>query len=275
MPEPMDAEKVRITAKLEKHQRYLERKVRRYKRLAEGTLDPEKAKEYRRQTRAAQKQLKEYIDKHGDLLRRDYWHEKTHGIPAGANKVAKAADSVILKSVNTKPMPITPSAIQRVPLVKTRALDDEGNKSLRKAHRELLRSLQDAVPGTEAVAYYDMDMRPITAYKGGMWGVPGSTIGNPHIVMHNHPSGETFSGRDIDTFLQAPDEVILTAVGNGGQLHVIERLEDYDTAGFMHYMQELEARHPDYKVTPEGYVAFMDELLRGAIKYGFRYIKRV
>ena len=96
MPEPMDTEKVRITAKLEKHQRYLERKVRRYKRLAEGTLDPEKAKEYRRQTRVAQKQLKEYIDKHGDLLRRDYWREKTHGIPAGAHAVAKPSESAII-----------------------------------------------------------------------------------------------------------------------------------------------------------------------------------
>lgn len=98
MPEPMDAEKVRITAKLEKHQRYLERKVRRYKRLAEGTLDPEKAKEYRRQTRAAQKQLKEYIDKHGDLLRRDYWREKTHGIPADARAVANPHESGIMLS---------------------------------------------------------------------------------------------------------------------------------------------------------------------------------
>ncbi len=85
-PEPADAEKVRETAKLEQKQRRMENRIRRLKRLAEGTLEPEKAKEYRRKIRAAQKALREFIDEHSDQLRRDYWREKTHGIPEAPNK---------------------------------------------------------------------------------------------------------------------------------------------------------------------------------------------
>ena len=41
-PEPMDRAAVERTARLEARQRELERRVRKYKRLAEGTLEPEK-----------------------------------------------------------------------------------------------------------------------------------------------------------------------------------------------------------------------------------------
>ena len=88
-PKPLDAETVRRNAELEKRQRQMESKVRRLKRLAEGTMDPDKAKEYRRKTRAAQKELREFIDNHGEQLRRDYWREKTHGIPNRADKTAE------------------------------------------------------------------------------------------------------------------------------------------------------------------------------------------
>lgn len=87
-PEPMDAEKVRETAKLERRQRRMEANVRRLKRLAEGTL----GRRYRRgippNVRQAQAQLRRFIDQHSDQLRRDYWREKTHKIPDDANKYA-------------------------------------------------------------------------------------------------------------------------------------------------------------------------------------------
>lgn len=88
MPEPMDADKVRETAKLERRQRRMEANIRRLKRLAEGTLDGDTAAEYRKQVRAAQAQLRQFIETHEDQLRRDYWRENTHKIPANANKHA-------------------------------------------------------------------------------------------------------------------------------------------------------------------------------------------
>ena len=78
-PEPMDRAAVERTARLEARQRELERRVRKYKRLAEGTLEPEKAAGYRRAVRAAQKDVREFVDEHGDVLRRDYWRERYDG----------------------------------------------------------------------------------------------------------------------------------------------------------------------------------------------------
>lgn len=81
-PEPLDPEKVRRAATLEQRQREMEREVRRYKRLAAGTLDPKEERNYQRKVRESQQKLKAFVDKHGDVLRRDYWRENTYGTPA-------------------------------------------------------------------------------------------------------------------------------------------------------------------------------------------------
>ena len=101
MPPPMDADRVREISRLEQEQRRLERKVRRYKRLAEGSQDPKQAKEYRRKVRGAQAELRGFIGDHSDVLRRDPWREKTYDTakkPADApemqlsdSKIASAA----------------------------------------------------------------------------------------------------------------------------------------------------------------------------------------
>lgn len=81
LPKPMDGDAIRKNAKLEQQQRKLEGAVRRCKRLAEGTSEPEKSKEYRARVRQAQKALRDFIAEHNDVLRRDYWREKTYGVP--------------------------------------------------------------------------------------------------------------------------------------------------------------------------------------------------
>lgn len=78
-PEPMGKAQVERTAKLEAKQRSLERQVRRYKRLTEGTQAPEKTAEYKARVRGAQKRLREFVAEHGDVLRRDYWRERNDG----------------------------------------------------------------------------------------------------------------------------------------------------------------------------------------------------
>lgn len=80
-PPPMlDAAAIRRTAALESRQRELERKVRKYKRLEAGALDPDNERKYRQKRLAAQKQLREFIAVNDDVLRRNYWREKTYGM---------------------------------------------------------------------------------------------------------------------------------------------------------------------------------------------------
>lgn len=93
IPPPMDGDKVRKTAALEQQQRGLEREVRKWKRMAEGTLDEIQKKAYQRKAQEAQKNVREFVKEHEDVLRRDYWREKTYGIP-----LEKSQKDAILKA---------------------------------------------------------------------------------------------------------------------------------------------------------------------------------
>jgi len=81
LPDPMDTAKVKENSALEQQQRALEKKVREYMRMAEGVQQPSLEKEYEQKVSAAQKELRDFIAVHDDVLRRDYWREKTYGVP--------------------------------------------------------------------------------------------------------------------------------------------------------------------------------------------------
>lgn len=93
IPPPMDGNKIRKAAALEQQQRKLEREVRKWKRMAEGTLDEIQKKTYQRKAQEAQKNVREFVKEHEDVLRRDYWREKTYGIP-----LEKSQKDAILKA---------------------------------------------------------------------------------------------------------------------------------------------------------------------------------
>ena len=76
MPKPMDVKEIERINKLEKTQRALERKVRKAKRQAEGLTDPDAQKAANARVRAAQADLREFVKKNGDVLRRDPWRER-------------------------------------------------------------------------------------------------------------------------------------------------------------------------------------------------------
>lgn len=78
LPGPMDKSKIREVSALEQKQRNLEKKVREAKRIAAGKLDPDAQKQAKKQVQTRQKELREFIEGHSDVLRRDYWREKSY-----------------------------------------------------------------------------------------------------------------------------------------------------------------------------------------------------
>ena len=91
IPDPIPAEKIANQRQLEQKQRAMERKIRKLKRFAEGTLDPNTAKAYRKKVRQAQHELKLFVEEHNDDLHRDYSREKVYG------GVDKSAESGIIE----------------------------------------------------------------------------------------------------------------------------------------------------------------------------------
>ncbi|MCI8915635.1 MAG: hypothetical protein HFF26_03070, partial [Oscillospiraceae bacterium] len=124
----------------------------------------------------------------------------------------KRTKSGILKDTGYQGVPITEDAIQRVPLVQPEGWPRERAERLQEAHRELLRAVKDKPLGTEAGAVYTPDMRLIERRIGAD---SEQTISlprceDPYISIHNHPSGEIFSVRDLDSFFYNTDMTGMT-----------------------------------------------------------------
>ena len=96
-PRPMDKAKVEAAAQLEAGQRALERSVRKAKRQAAGLCDPAAAKSARARVHAAQKELRDFVADHGDVLRRNVWRERD---AAALERYTNPAASGILDTSN-------------------------------------------------------------------------------------------------------------------------------------------------------------------------------
>ena len=96
IPEPIPAEKIKEQRELEQKQRAMERKIRKLKRFAAGTCDPDTAKEYRRKLRQAQHELKVFVEEHNEVLHRDHSREKYYG---SGDKSAESGKAGKLSSV--------------------------------------------------------------------------------------------------------------------------------------------------------------------------------
>lgn len=88
---------------LEQKQRYKERLIRKYKRLAEGSVDPENKAKYRARLTAQESNLREFIDAHSDVLKRRPELEKVFPDPLKRTSnestlSGKSADVVIRQS---------------------------------------------------------------------------------------------------------------------------------------------------------------------------------
>lgn len=80
VPTVPDTKKAIDTYNAEQRQRELERKIRKWKRKAEGACDPENVNYANKKVGQYQKELREFLKTHPEL-RRNYSREKTRGIP--------------------------------------------------------------------------------------------------------------------------------------------------------------------------------------------------
>ena len=77
LPEIPDGEKALEYYKAEQQQRYIERQIRKYKRLAEGSIDEENRKKYNAKVREWQGIMRQFL-KENPQLRRNYRREKVY-----------------------------------------------------------------------------------------------------------------------------------------------------------------------------------------------------
>ena len=82
-PEPMTEEQKKEAARvynLEQQQRYNERQIRKYKRLSDGSVDPENQLRYQKKLEAWQAEQRRFVKANSDVLKRRYENEKVFDI---------------------------------------------------------------------------------------------------------------------------------------------------------------------------------------------------
>lgn len=260
-PRPMDKAKIEAASRLEKKQRYLERRVREAKRQAEGLLDPDAAKQAKRLVRRRQSELKEFVDAHGDVLRRDPWRERYDGTASVSE----------LQELDFSDKPVTMQSISKIRPVESQLLSAADQKRLANIHKKLLMTVSRAPLGTEYGECYNLNMERLTPQpKAGekLGRVRLPDFPEPYIAVHNHPNGLTFSVGDIRQVLQRPNLKMLTAVGNDGSIYVMEKESDFDVAMLKQTLREFEQKYPKYTAYADDHLALVEEFLRKAGGYG-------
>jgi len=195
-----------------------------------------------------------------------------------AKRLEKSSKSGILNDTEYQGVPITEEAIQRVPLVQPDGWSIEQAERLQTAHRDLLRAVMDKPVGTEAGAVYTPDMRLIARKIGDAAAqqIVMPRCQEPHIFMHNHPSGEIFSYTDLTSFLANDKMYGMTAVGNTGKLYAVFKKANYDGFSFWKALDaassKLNAAAKESNV--KKYVNIIEELLEAADEYGIEFIRR-
>lgn len=270
LPKPMNKETIRRNSRLEQKQRAMEREVRKWKRLEVGSAVPEDKKRYSQKRQAAQKQLKEFINQHSNVLRRDYWREKVY---SSAQALEKSSQKIILNDVNLMPLPINSESLSSIQSFPCDLLSPQLQNRLKNEHKKLLISVSGRPLGTEAGATYDLQMNRLNSVVGepgaGNIKIPKETV--PYIVMHSHPTGETFTHTDLILFAKDQNMKMITAVGNNGFIYAAEKTDSFSLLEFNRLWEDAKAMYSDYLDTPKKYMNCIEYVLKGVERCGIKY----
>ena len=115
------------------------------------------------QETSAQKQLKEFVNQHSNVLRRDYWREKVY---PSAQALEKSSQKIILNDVNLMPLPINSESLSSIQSFPCDLLSPQLQNRLKNEHKKLLISVSGRPLGTEAGATYDLQMNRLNSVVG-------------------------------------------------------------------------------------------------------------
>ena len=190
-----------------------------------------------------------------------------------ANRATWKAKKRLLYGVNLDPLPITTKSLASVKKFSCQLLSPTLQTKLQNEHKKLLISISGKPLGTEAGATYDLSMKllhkTIGEDKAAKVFIPQESV--PHIAMHTHPTGGTFTHTDLRLFAKDDNMKMLTAVGNNGAVYAVEKTEAFSFVRYDMYRKAVLDRHPDYLNNPDAYAEYIRDLLGGIEEYGVRY----
>lgn len=239
IPPPIPAEQIRKQRELEQKQRVMERKIRKLKRLEAGTQDPQAAKEYGRKARAAQQELKAFVDEHRDVLKRDYEREKYYG--SGVDK--SGGSGIIINEQSKKPITeITDKAIESVPKIKIDGYTDEQCELIQQHHKELLKYSRDNNDSKEVAFVLNSCIGDRKIFLGSDDRIQFGAVftSEDMVLLHNHPRNNSYSFNDVVEFFANDNLKTITIAKNNGKVEVLTKLKSYDKLETMRKLQRMD-----------------------------------
>ena len=261
-------------------QRALERRVRKYKRryLAETAAGVDSSQSAAK-LKAARQQLSAFLAETGERLdgaRAEvpgFGQREAKQADAAASALQSAQNNATLKENNQDYKEITIQSIQRIQPFACETLDAAGSRALANAHKKLLLEARKVPLGIEKARCYGLDMQPmgeyITGQRAGSVRVPNYST--PHIVIHNHPSGLTFSPGDILGFAARDSMRMLTIVGNDGSIYALEKTAATNPELLTKAATKLNVSANEPSLTPQSKINLVTYFLEEIAQYGVNY----
>lgn len=175
---------------------------------------------------------------------------------------------------------ITDTAIEKVGKVSLSDFSEEQTVAMQECHKELLRISKNRNDSNEVLFISNLDFTVSVTVLGTEHTVePGknpfavSVIGNSPkyslVYMHNHPSTNTFSLADIDTFVCDGVIKTMSVVTNQGEVYVINKTSSFSYDKARHLMRDINRLLPDDKNIGHNFVKeFLKRCDEGGIEYG-------
>ena len=264
-------------------QRAMERRVRKYKRryLAETAAGVD-AGQSAAKLKAARQQLSAFLEETGERL-----DGARAEVPGFGQREAKQADeaasalqsvqnNATLKEISLGYKEITIQSIQRIQPFACETLDAAGSRALANAHKKLLLEARKVPLGIEKARCYGLDMQPVSGYFTGEQegGVHIPNFSTPHIAIHNHPSGMTFSPEDILGFASRDSMQMLTIVGNDGSVYALEKTAATDLISLKMAARTLNHTANDPTMPKTAVYNLVTDFLMEISQYGVQYYTR-
>lgn len=203
--------------------------------------------------------------------------------------VAKSENSGIMKTRDVSGLEqakkrdrkifITESAINKVDFVKPKDFSDTQASLMMSKNKELLNVAKNQNNSNEVLFIENLDFNNEVRILGDEFVV--SPAKNPFAVsiianakrqslvyLHNHPSTNTFSIGDIDTFVCERAIKAISVVTNQGEVYILNKLDNYSFDGTRKLLTEIYNSYPEEEIDDKDFVKkFLRRCREGGIEY--------
>ncbi len=217
------------------------------------------------------KYLEQYEKADGDInaMRREHYARHKDGI----NAQKRAAYQLRQKNRGKKVF-VTDVAIDKVPKIKFKGINDETAGLVQKVHKELLRFAKEQNDSNEVACLLNLKNGNRTEFIKGdqtsidilssaecyhwLRAMPEKSV----MLLHNHPGQSYFSDRDIIVFLENESIEAMSIVTNQGKIWTIQKNDSYT------FEKAKEAFKKSITTSNGSYSDAVDEFLKNGYNYG-------